>query len=236
MIRHVFGVPSVGLVDALFAFESAGLPLAHLTRKSSTGFNVHLPSFRAVYAPDVFLFVDDFQHLRRKLPALLGARKTFILLLAVPTSTLKEFSVPILSVPLTRDALVGLLTQAGEVKALLQTQSLSDLAEQPMRKASFVQRLYPAFYRILDKAARTEAHQKVYAYLSGASRVKPTTGIALIDTTIASPVADRVRQACAHASRTSVDDALRVFPDVDEHTLNYVVSQVNKHAKKPRKP
>lgn len=234
MIRQVLGDPYLSLLTCTAVTNAVGLPLVHVSDNYTSGAIMISPETQSAFVPDYVALADSLEVFNAYMPRLTKSRNSFLVFVVDALSVLNDFALPIQTMPLTATRLVELLSVGTcNFSGLRRVADKYQEALRPMREDSFVQRLYPAFYRITDKTSRVAAQQSVYRYLSGLTQRPPSVGVPLIDTAVRSPQGLAIRAACI-THRMHGASAVEAT-GVDEHTVNYVLAQGAKGLQSKRK-
>jgi len=230
MIRYVLGTPFLSLTDCRILVNDMGLPLVHVSDAHPGGAKLLKPEANCAFTPDYVAFADGLEVFHAYSDRLASSRNSFVVFVHDAVSMLQDFAVPLHIRPdMTRADLLTIMSN-GDVNfnGLTRAHDSYAAALLPMSTESFVQKLYPAFYRITDKATRVQTQQEVYAYLYGLTKRPPVTGVQIIDNTVRGAHGVAIRSASIVYRASGLQAAMAAFPTVDDHTLNYVKAQATK--------
>lgn len=87
---------------------------------------------------------------------------------------------------------------------------------------SFLPAYQALLYRI-DKDQRNEVRARIFAFLSGALKRPPSTGVQRMDDLLAGPLCDRLRSAVIQSKKTPVEECAATF-NVDVFEIRYIQS------------
>lgn len=229
MLAALLYAPDLSFLDVMLAHRMHGVSFLHVSlRYPSRG---HYYKSTTVTAPSPYLVVyaDGLSAFKVVSNKLQTRPNRFAVLLHETPSVAERLGLP---------TFAGRVASPADIAAAVRKHPFTGLQEPsadpyeeclaPMKQESFVQKLYPAFYRITNKDARIAAQRTVYSYLAGNVARAPVIGINLIDSAIRGPVGQAIRAACILQRTIPQDQVLLKFPGVDDHTLNYVMAQVKK--------
>lgn len=237
MIASLTGVPRVSFIEIRQFFrEACPANFLHASSRYPKGYAILKPDVVTALITDRFAYCDSWSAFDAVHDRLTASDAVYHVLVHGDETSLHEHQVALhYRGEWTIDDVRGLIAKRrGCIGRPTRAHDMEHAASAPMRQVSFLQLVYPLFYRVADKAERTALQSQVYSFLAGRAK-RPVTNIRKLDMLLASPTASQLREAVAHARQHGLEPAIVAYPQVDPYALRFVHSTaVNKPAKRKR--